>query len=420
MTRLRGPLASSSFRVLIGCDLTTTIGTAMAGVAVPFAVLRIGGSASDIGLVAAAGFVPTIVFLLFGGVVADRVPRQHVMVAADLGAGAAQAVFAVLVLVGHAQVWELMVLTAGRGAAVGFYLPAAQGLVPQTVAADQLAAANSVRRLGLNSAHIAGAAVGGIVVGLLGPGWGLAADAASYLVAAVMRLGMRLGPLPPAVRAGILPELRDGWRTFVSHTWLWSIVVQCGVLNAVFAGGFSVLGPVVAVRHLGGARGWGLVIAVYSLGAMLGAALSLRYRPVRLLRAGTVAFSFGALPLFALAVEPQLGVVAVAAGLAGVGMEFFEVAWSTAIQEQIAPSLLSRVAAYDALGSYALGPVGTTVAGPIALAVGATATLAGGGIVILVATAAVFAIGDVRHLTRRSASPVGSPARETSPENAAI
>jgi MFS family permease len=399
----RGPLSSRNFQLLVGCDVTSMVGTAMAGVAVPFAVLRTGGSASDVGFVAAAGLVTTVGFLLFGGVIADRLPRQRVMLMANLAQGAAQAAFAALVLTGHARIWEMMALTAARGCAFGFYMPAAQGLLPQTVAAVDLAPANSVLRLGLNAAKIGGAAFGGIVVGTVGPGWGLVADAASYAAAGALRAGMRLGALPPVARTGIVTELRDGWRTFASRTWLWSIVALCGVVNAVSAGAFSVLGPVIAERDLGGAGSWGLILAAQSAGAVFGATLTLRYRPARLLRAATLALPLLALPLFALAVPLDVTFIAAAALLAGLGDEIFEVNWATAIQQQIPPSLLSRVAAYDAFGSYALGPVGTALAGPIAFAAGLTVTLAAGGGVILVATFVVLLVRDVRHLARRPA-----------------
>lgn len=409
--QLQGPLSSRNFRLLVGCDVTSMVGTAMASVAVPFAVLHIGGSASDVGFVAAAGLVPTIAFLLFGGVIADRLPRQQVMVVANIGQGLAQAAFAVLVLTGHARVWELAALTAGRGCAFGFYMPAAQGLLPQTVASDQLASANSIRRLGLNTAQITGAALGGLVVGFAGPGWGLVADAASYAAAAAMRAGMRLGPLPPAARTGILPELREGWRTFISRNWLWSIVAQAGLVNAAFAAGFTVLGPVIANEHLGGARSWGLIIAAQSAGAVLGAALTLRYRPTRLLRTASLTTAAVALPLFALAVPLTAPLIAATALLAGVAMEIFEVNWSTALQQQIPAGLLSRVAAYDALGSYALSPIGTTLAGPLAIALGTTATLATAGGVILAATLCVLFVADVRHLTRRTEPAETTPAQ---------
>lgn len=324
------------------------------------------------------------------------------MLIANLGQGAAQAIFAVLVLTGHARIWELMALTAARGCAFGFYMPAAQGLLPQTVAASDLASANSVRRLGLNAAKIGGATLGGVVVGAFGPGWGLVADAASYAAAAAMRAGMRLGPLPPIPRTGILAELRGGWRSFASRTWLWSIVTLCGLINAVFAGAFIVLGPVIADRDLGGAPSWGLILTAQAAGAVIGATLTLRYRPARLLRAGALALSLIALPLFALAIPLTVPLIAAAALLAGMGDEIFEVNWTTAIQEQIPPGLLSRVAAYDAFGGYALTPIGTTLAGPVALAAGLTITVAAGGGLIITAALAVLLVRDVRHLARHT------------------
>lgn len=397
-----GPLAQRNFRLLVGCDVTSMVGTSMAVVAVPFAVLASGGSVSEIGYVAAAGLVPTIAFLLFGGVLADRLPRQQVMVAANVGQGLAQGGFALLVLAGEARLWEMMLLTAARGCAFGFYMPAAQGLLPQTVGADQLAPANAIRRLGLNGAQIGGAALGGLVVAAVGPGWGLVADAASYAIAAILRAGMRFGDLPPIVRSGIAHELHDGWRAFTSRRWLWVIVVQFGFVNAIFVGAFNVLGPVLADTRLGGAGSWGVILAAQSAGAVLGAALMLRHRPRRLLKAASLAVPLLALPLLALAAPLAVPLIALAALLAGAGTEIFEVNWSIALQEQIPSNLLSRVAAYDALGSYALGPVGTTLAGPVALAIGTAATLTGAGIAIIASAVAVLSVAEIRNLGRRT------------------
>ena len=128
-----GPLRSRNFRLLLACDVISAIGTAVATVALPFAVLRIGGSASDVGYVAAAYLVPLIGFLLLGGVVADRLPRHQVMVAANALQALGQAASAALLLTGHARVWELAALAALRGVGTGFYFPASEGLLPHTV-----------------------------------------------------------------------------------------------------------------------------------------------------------------------------------------------------------------------------------------------------------------------------------------------
>jgi hypothetical protein len=330
-------------------------------------------------------------------------------------------VFAALVLTGHARLWEMIVLAAARGGASGFYLPAAQGLLPQTVTPDQLASANAIQRLGFNSAQIAGAALGGVVVGLVGPGWGLVADSASFVVASALRAGMRLGKLPPSSRSGIWSELVAGWREFRSRRWLWTQVVLVGLVNAVFQGGFLVLGPVVADHRLGGAASWGLIMAAFSAGAVAGAAIMVRYRPARLLFAASLALPAMAAPLLALAVPLSTWLVVVAALAAGAGTEMYEVNWSTAMQEQIPAELLSRVSSYDFLGSYALSPIGTIAAGPVTVLVGLTAALAGGGILIVASSVCVLCVAEVRHLTRRPPSAVriqGSQAAEASADRA--
>jgi MFS family permease len=401
VTWLRGPLASRNFRLLVACDVTSSTGSAMAYVAIPFAVLRSGGSASDIGFVTAAALVPTIIFLLFGGVLADRLPRQQVMVAANVVQGLAQALFAALVLAGHPHLWQMMALSGLRGCGGGLYLPASQGLVPQTVPEDQLGPANAIRRVGLNSAMIGGSALGGAVVALAGPGWGLVADAASFAVAAALRAGMRFAPIARTGQASMLTELLRGWQAFTSYRWLWTIVVQFSLVNAIFSGAFGVLGPVVADRHLGGAGSWGAILAADSIGAVLGASAMVRYRPQRLLLVGSIAVMLFTLPLFALAMTYNVPLIAVAALASGVGTEVFEVNWSVALQEQVPLDMLSRVSSYDALGSNVLRPVGTSLAGPVAEALGITGTLVGGGIVTLVSVFVILCVPEVRKLRRK-------------------
>ena len=167
---LQGALASRNFQLLLACDVVSTFGTAIALVAVPFAVLGIGGSAADVGYVTAAGMLPVIVFLLLGGVIADRLPRQQVMTGANMLQALAQAGSAALVLAGQAHVWELMALAAVRGIGLGFYFPASAGLLPQTVPEQHRAQANAMDRIGRNTALITGSALGGLLVSVAGPG----------------------------------------------------------------------------------------------------------------------------------------------------------------------------------------------------------------------------------------------------------
>jgi hypothetical protein len=105
--------------------------------------------------------------------------------------------------------------------------------------------------------------------------------------------------------------------------------------------------------------------------------------------------------------------------LGGAGAEMFEVNWSTALQEQVPAELLSRVSSYDALGSYALSPLGTILAGPATLLVGLTATLAGSGVLIVASAVCVLCVAEVRHLTRRGVVGAGSEGVLAAPEASA-
>jgi MFS family permease len=225
-----------------------------------------------VGYVASAKLVPLIAFLLLGGVVADRLPRHEVMAAANVLQALAQGASATLILTGHARIWELVVLAAAGGVGVGFYYPAAQGLLPQTVPPEQRPRANALDQTGQGAASIAGSAAGGLLIGLSGPGWGLAIDAATFAIAAALRTGMHFPAMPPARASSMIHDLREGWQEFTARRWLWVIVLLFAFLVAISAGTINVLGPLVADARLGGARSWGFIVgtsAVLTAGGAL-------------------------------------------------------------------------------------------------------------------------------------------------------
>jgi MFS family permease len=411
MPRLRGPLASRSFRVLAACNVISLTGSALSFVAMPFAVLSAGGSAADVGYVAAAQLVPLSVVLLAGGVVADRLPRHRVMAAANAVQAAARGVPAALLLTGQAQVWQLVAASAGGGAALGFFLPASQGLLPQTVPADQLAPAYAIDRTGRNAASIGGAALGGLLTGLAGPGWALAIDAASYAAAGLLRVGMQL-PARPAgqVTTSLLHDMREGWREFTARRWLWAAVAQFALVTAAASATTGVLGPLVANDRLGGARAWGLIVSAYFAGAMAGGLVLIRYRPRRPLRAAVGAVPGFSLLLFALAAPLPLGIVLAASAVSGGVLELTEVCWGVTLAQQIPPGILSRISSYDQFGGLALSPLGAGVAGPLAAAFGAAAVLvASGALVAVLPVLLLILIPEVRRL-----APPAGPAPATS------
>jgi MFS family permease len=412
---LRGPLRSRNFRLLVGSDFTSVSGSSIALVVMPFAVLSIGGSGADVGYVTTAALASQVVFLLLGGTLADRLPRHQVLTAANALQGLAQAAAACLVLTGTAHIWELAALSAVRGTGTGFYLPAASGLLPQSVPADQLSRANAIYRVSRNSAQIGGTALGGAIAGLAGSGWGVTACAVAYAMAAALRLGMRFPATSRAKKStGFFSELREGWHEFASRRWLWSMVLQFAVVEAASAATLSVLGPVVADRRLGGAVSWGLIVAVYGAGSVAGGLVMIKFQPMRLLQVANVGVLIYSVLLFALAVPLPLPLDAVSAFLAGAGGEVFNVSWAVSLQQEIPPGALSRVSAYDALGSFALAPVGTAVAGPLAGSLGTQTAIAAGGVLIVICTVAVLALPEVRRLRRVLAL---AQAAEAAPSN---
>ncbi|MGZ4380108.1 MAG: MFS transporter [Gaiellaceae bacterium] len=395
-----GPLAERQFRLLFAGRTVSVLGSAIATIALAFAVLDLTGSKSDLGFVLAARSVPLVLFLLFGGIWADRLKRNQVLVASNVVSGASQAVLAALLLTGHAQLWMLIALAAVSGASLAFFFPASVGIVPQTVPETMLQSANALLRLGLNTTTIVGSAVGGILVAATSPGVAIAVDAATFFLGALL---IGLMSLPAGLRmegSHFLAELAEGWREFSSRTWLWAIVLQFGVMNAATVGTEQVLGPTIARQSLGGAAGWGLILTCESAGFLLGGLLQLRLRPRRLLIAATLGVMLGSGFSVALAVPLALVAVCFFALLAGVGAEAFGVNWDTAIQQEIPIDKLSRVSSYDALGSYVLIPVGLAVAGPIADAIGTSTTLYAVAVMNIVAALAVLSVREVRALRR--------------------
>jgi MFS family permease len=410
--RRLGALAEREFRLLFLGLTVSFIGSAFANIALAFAVLDLTGSKADLGYVLAARTLPMVAFLLVGGIWADRLPRNHVMVASNVLSGLSQAAIAVLLFSGHAQIWQLGALAAVNGASSAFFFPASTGIIPQTVPEPLLQQANAVLRLGRNGSVIVGGAVAGFVVYATSPATGIAVDAATFLMAAALTAAIRLPRSVHMESSNFLADLTLGWREFTGRAWLWAIVIQFGFVNAVQQGSEGVLGPAVSKDNYHGAAGWGLIGAAQAVGLVIGGVLMLRLRPRRMLLVATLGFLLSAPLLFGLAIPLPLATVLLLGVLAGIGMETFGVLWDTTMQQEIPQDRLSRVYSYDALGSFALIPLGLAVAGPIAEAVGTRATLFAAGLISLTATLAVLLVGDVRELRRREPVVLREPSVE--------
>ena len=391
---------SKPFRLLFAGELVSLLGTAVAPVALAFAVLDLTGSATDLGYVLAAGWLPQIVFILIGGVLGDRLPRNLVMVGANAFSAAAQGVAAGLLLVGVAQPWHLALLAAIRGTATALFFPAAQAVVPEIVERELLQPANALLRLAQSSSTVVGAGVGGIAVAAAGPGWAIAFDAVTYLTSALILVRMKIPRVVVERGETIIRELIEGWNEFRSREWLWVIVVCASVGNLVATASFSVLGPLIAKRYLGGAAAYGAIVATQSAGFIAGGMLSLRWRPARPLLVSTLALLPTAAEIACYASVRVTAVIAAVAFFAGVGLEVFGVNWITALQQHIPTRVLSRVNSYDALGSFVFIPLGLVIAGPLADRFGVTNTLWGFLAIGVASVGAALLSRDVRTLRR--------------------
>ncbi len=408
-----GPLRERPFRLLFAGRAVSSFGDRLVPVALAFAVLHL-GSATDLGIVLAAQSLPLVALVLLGGVWADRLPRQLVMLTADVIRFAAQGLSAALILGGAAHIWQLAVLQAFYGAAEGFFVPAANGLVPQVVAGEDLQQANALLGLSENATSILGPAVAGVIVVGIGAGWGLAVDAATFMLSAAFLAGLRVERAVEVAQkrtTSMLSELRAGWHAFSSRRWL---LITVGYFTIAFLFCFSalkVLGPDVAQKLLGGAGAWAAISALTGVGAVLGGILSLRWKPRYPLRAGFVTTLLGGpMLLLLLAALAPLWLILIAALIEGVAGTLFNAMWFTAMQQGVPAEEISRVTSWDAVGSYALQPIGLAMAGPIAAAVGLSTALYGAGAIFMLLTLAVLAVPSVRNFTGAPARDSGQPA----------
>ncbi|MER7112003.1 MFS transporter [Streptomyces sp. NPDC000229] len=406
--------AGRNYTLLTAATIVTNLGTHGALIAAAFAVLESGGDSGDVGLVAAARTLPLVLFLLIGGAIADRLPRHRVMVAANALNFASQAVFAVLVLAGDPQLWQMMLLTALCGTGQAFFNPAAEGMLMSSVSGEQAGRAFALFRMAMNGAGIGGAALGGAMIAAFGPGWVLAVDAAAFAVAGALRAFLDVSHIAKREPGGgLLSDLREGWQEFAGRPWLWAIVAQFSVVVAVVGAAESVYGPLVAKDELGGARPWGLALAAFGAGTVGGALLAMRWKPRRMLLVGTLCVFPLALPSAALAVPLPVGGLIAAMFVCGVSLEIFGVAWMTALHQEIPEDKLSRVSAYDWFGSTAMLPLSTALAGPAENLFGRSQALWGCAALVVLVTALVLLVPDVRNLTRRTKEVTGRADRRS-------
>lgn len=395
------PLRDPRFAWFFTGRLISTAGSVMAPIALTFVVLEISDSPMVLGQVLAARSAPLVLLLLVGGVVADRMSRSAVLLISHLASAATQGTVAVLVLTGRADIPTLIVLEVLNGTMTAFTIPAIQGMVPQVVDRRFMQEANALLAFSRSSLAVLGPAIAGSLAVTVGAGWALAFDALTWLVAAVCMAFVRVPSSADGRSGGLGRDLTSGWHLFRSTTWLWVVVLACGFLNAIHAGAWSTLGPAMATADPGiRESGWGLAVSAEAVGLLVFTLVMMRVQVMHPLRIGMLSMIGLTFPLFALALGAPLPVLLLGAFFAGAGMQVFMISWQTAIHENVPERYLSRVSAYDALGSFVAIPLGQLAIGPLAAATGNSAALVASGALFLVVIVTTLGVGSVRSLRR--------------------
>lgn len=392
--------------MVFAARVISNLGNGMAPIALAFGVLSLAGAdARSLSVVTVAQTVPLVLFMLVGGVAADRFGRARLMGGADV-LGSVFAMFSGAALILQFASVPLLAFNAFVfGILNAIWYPAFSGLMPQVTPRHLLHSANALLGTGANLAFTVGASAAGIIVATFGPGWALLVDGLTFLVAGLLVYALRHLDADrtddgDAMPNSSLDQLRDGWREFISRRWVVVCVVSAAFTHMAFEGFLGVIAPVQSKESLDGPRSMALMLAGWGLGGIVGTVVALVVRPRRPLLVGMGVMPMIAFWIYGLAVPLPLPVLVVLAMFAGVAMDLMYQNWLTTMQTHIPDEALSRVSAYDALGSTAFIPLGLLLAGPLTVFAGPTTALVVAASVLLTASISPLLFSEVRSLRR--------------------
>jgi MFS family permease len=411
--RLLAPLRHRDFRLLWSGMCISLLGDGIFLVAMAWQVYALSNAPTALALVGITMTVPTIALLLLGGVISDRFDRTRIMLAADLMRGLAIGLLAVLSLTGVLELWHVAAIAAVYGAGTAFFSPAFDALVPELLPAGELAQANAldqfVRPIAL---RLAGPAVGGLLIEVLGVGTAFALDAASFAVSAGALLAMAPGVRAPHEGGtSVAGDLRAGLSYIRRHVWLWATFASAAIAYLLFMGPAEVLLPYIVKNELGGsAADLGIVFAAGGIGSV-GCAVVIGQRG---LPRRDITFMYLTWTLATLAVAGYGVATAVwQLMLASLAFNALETAgtivWATAKQRHVPAALLGRVSSLDWLISIGLLPLSFALTGPVSAAIGAQATLVGAGVVGAVVTFSALLLPGMRDVEGAAAQKIARP-----------
>ena len=387
------------FSALAISRFVSNVGNGISPVALAFGVLALpGATGKDLSIVMAARMFPMVALMLFGGVIGDRFKRNRIVGGADVLGSAIAAVSAVSLIIGNSSVFLLALMGALFGILNALWWPAMSGVLPEILPKAKLQHGNAVIALTTNIGYVAGALIGGTLVTAFGSGWALLVDAITFLIAGILVWNLDLPTIVRENKNTVFQDLKAGWREFISHSWVVTIVIAFAVINLAFESMLQILGPLNFADITDGPKFWSFNLAALTSGMLAGSVISLKIHFSRPLFLAMLIIAGASIWDFSLAMQAPLWISLIAAFFAGVAIDIFMVVWNTSLQSHIPEESYSRVVAYDALGSYGLSPLGIAVAGPLAHAFGVSTIIYITGSIALVAALASLCVKSVRDL----------------------
>jgi MFS family permease len=397
-------LAYRPFALLWAGQTVSRIGDYLYQITLAWWVLEKTGSATAMGMVLICSFAPMLLFLLIGGVAGDRLPRVQVMIASDVLRGIVAAAVAALAASQRLEIWHVLVASLLFGLVDAFFQPAYTALLPELTPRELLPSANALNSMSHQFGRIIGPALGAAVIAVGGTASAFAFDAGSFFVSAAC-----LAPLLKGRSARERPEhthvtsvrrdLREGIETVLSTPVLWIAILVFALSNITLGGLYNVALPFLVNDQLSGdVETLGLLYALFAVGYVaggvwLGRLTRLRRRGpttfVALMVAGLMFGMFG-LPV------PLIG-LALAALMNGVALEIGGLTWTNILQDVVPADRLARVASIDALGSYALLPLGFALVGWTTDLFGAALVIAAGSLFAVACATLALAHPTIRH-----------------------
>ena len=395
------------FRLLFAGQALSLLGDRIGYIALPFAVLALGGDATAVGLVIAAQTVPFVGLSLAAGVWADRRDRRRIIIGSEAVRMICQIVAGALLIGGVAEAWHLGALAFAYGAADAFFAPAVTGLLPQVVDTHHLQQANALRAMTISGSMVLGPAIGGTLVATVGAGYALWADALTFVISIALLLRLRPAVVERAVadEPDFLSGLRGGWREVRSRSWVLAGLGSLLAYHVIVLPAIFVLGPVIAENDYGGARDWAIVTAAFGVGGVTGNLILVRWRPPRPMMLSLSLLVVASCQAAIIGSGLAIPAIAALEAVTGVAVAGYFTLWETSLQENIPEHALSRVSSYDFLMSVGSVPIGTALVGPASEALGLRPTMFGMTALGIACALALLSVPGVRALRRPSARP---------------